>query len=137
MKYVSTLLVACITCTAVFAGTNGNNKSTSLNQLDGTIIDAETKRPLAEVFVVVRNTNTKAEVVVKTNADGKFSIGKLPEGNYYIRCRKDAYSPAEKANITIKQQLTTRVHFELETLEAAEGVGGDHRDMLFQRFFLR
>jgi hypothetical protein len=113
-----------ILITAIFAfiaqlsfATTGSN-STSTASVSGTVLDANTKKPLAEVTVVAVTGNQKSEVAT-TNALGQFKISSLPQGTYTIKLSKEEYRTTEKKDVVLKPENTAKVTVEMiaETLE--------------------
>lgn len=112
------LIAAILVCLAhvgfASAGTNSNSSAA----VTGTVVDATTKKPLADVTIVAVNGSNKSEVVT-TNAQGQFRIHSLANGTYTIKLSKDDYKNQEKKEIVVKTDNTTRVTIEMvaETLE--------------------
>ncbi len=60
------------------------------SSIKGTVIDATSKKPIAEALVVIK----VAKVAVSTDANGKFSIGGITAGNYDAEVSADGYEDA-------------------------------------------
>jgi hypothetical protein len=101
-----------------FASTGSNSNSSA--SVSGTVVDATTKKPLADVTVVAVTANQKSEVVT-TNALGQFKISSLAQGTYTIRLAKDDYKSAEKKDVVVKPENSTKVTVEMiaEELETS------------------
>lgn len=112
------LIAAILVCLAhvgfASAGTNSNSSAA----VTGTVVDATTKKPLADVTIVAVNGSNKSEVVT-TNAQGQFRISTLATGTYTIKLSKDDYKSQEKKDVVVKTDNTARVSIEMvaETLE--------------------
>jgi outer membrane receptor for ferrienterochelin and colicins len=75
----------------------------------GTVIDADSREPLAGYRVMVEHTTVGAI----TNHKGEFTINKAPIGNHTIMATGVAYKPQRKT-IDIQANQTHEVDFELE-----------------------
>jgi len=115
-----TLVVALLMFIANFGfASAGNNSTTSGNCVSGTVIDASTKKPLADVTIVAVSGNTKSEVVT-TNAQGQFKISSLTQGTYVIKLSRDDYKSQEKKDVVVKADAGTKLNIEMvaEALES-------------------
>jgi hypothetical protein len=97
----------------------GNNSNSSAS-VSGTVVDANTKKPLADVTIIAVTGTTKSEVVT-TNSQGQFKISSLPQGTYTIKLSKDDYKSQEKKDVVVKPDNSTKVTVEMvaETLESS------------------
>jgi hypothetical protein len=116
---------------AFFVGSNiafantGNEKKGDPN-VYGTIVESGTKKPISDVTITAIHATTKAEHTIFTDINGNFKIAQLPSGSYKFKFEKENYKSTEKANIVIKQELTTKLNVEL-TNDKDEDVD-DHRN---------
>lgn len=101
-----------------FASTGSNSASNSSTCVSGTVVDATTKKPLADVTVVAVTSNLKSETVT-TNSQGQFKISSLVQGTYTIRLSKDDYRSQERKDVIVKSENSTKITVEMiaETLE--------------------
>ena len=115
-KILFAALLLCIAQLGFASGTNSKSNSLSVT---GTVVDANTKKPLADVSVVAVNGSNKSEVVT-TNAQGQFKISSLPQGTYTLKLSKDDYKNVDKKDVSIKTDNTSKVTIEMipESLEA-------------------
>lgn len=81
--------------------------------VSGNVVDATTKKPLAEVTVTAINTSSKKEHTITTDANGEFKISQLPVGTYKFKFQKDNYRAGEKANVNVKQESPTKLNIEI------------------------
>jgi hypothetical protein len=90
--------------------------------LTGTIVDAETKRPLADAVVTARSSSLQGEQLVVTDASGTYRIPNLPPGEYTLSVDRDAYRPYARAGVPLRTSSTIRLNVELlpEALSAEE-----------------
>ncbi|HXF96274.1 MAG TPA: SusC/RagA family TonB-linked outer membrane protein, partial [Gemmatimonadales bacterium] len=75
-------------------------------RIQGTVLDANTQRPLAGVEIVLVGS-TRAAV---SNAAGVFVIGDVPPGEAVLRAKLIGFSPAEQ-RVTVTADQTARVEF--------------------------
>ena len=80
--------------------------------LDGTVLDALTRLPLDGANVRLWSTNLDGEVTATTGAQGDYSVGELPIGNYTVRVTMDGYLPFARearasagATVTVNAEL--------------------------------
>src|SRR6185436_8797853 len=94
--------------------------------LTGTIVDAATKKPLADVVVTATSPALQGEQTVVTDASGSYRIPNLPPGAYSLRVDRDTYRPYSRGGISMRLNTTLRVNAELlpetVTLKAEEVV---------------
>ncbi|HEX3695425.1 MAG TPA: TonB-dependent receptor [Polyangia bacterium] len=92
--------------------------------LTGTVTDAATKAPVADVVVTATSPNLQGEQVVVTDSSGFYRIPTLPPGAYTLRFDKEAYKPLARDGISLRSDTTIRLNAELlpEALQAEEVV---------------
>ncbi|HXI55392.1 MAG TPA: TonB-dependent receptor [Polyangia bacterium] len=92
--------------------------------LTGTITDAATKKPVADVVVTATSPNLQGEQIVVTDASGFYRIPSLPPGVYTLRFDKEAFKPLAREGIELRSETTMRLNVELlpEALQAEEVV---------------
>ncbi|MFO0761632.1 MAG: TonB-dependent receptor [Byssovorax sp.] len=92
----------------------------------GTILDASTKKPLADAVVTVTSPALQGEQVVVTDGSGSYRIPNLPPGDYTLRIDRDTFRPYARGGISMRSNSTIRVNAELlpetVTLKAEEVV---------------
>ncbi|MCY1077296.1 mucoidy inhibitor MuiA family protein [Archangium lansingense] len=79
----------------------------------GTVVDAETKRPLMDVVVTVTSPSLQGEQVVVTDARGQYRIPELPPGIYAMRFDREAFRPFSRSEIQLRLERTIRVNVEM------------------------
>lgn len=96
--------------------------------LVGTVVDASSKKPVADVVVTVTSPNLQSEQVVVTDATGTFRVPDLPPGEYVLRLEKEAYKPFSRDAIGLRADSTIRLNAQLlpEQLKAEEVVVVGH-----------
>lgn len=79
----------------------------------GTVIDAQSRRPIADVVVTATSPNLQGEQTVVTDAQGNYRIPQLPPGVYTLRFENDSYKPYARSDIQLKLNRTIRVNVEM------------------------
>lgn len=90
--------------------------------LIGTVRDASSKAPVADVVVTVTSPALQGEQVVVTDGTGQYRIPQLPPGDYTLRLEKETYRPSSRGGVTLRVGSTIRVNIELlpEAIKAEE-----------------
>ena len=103
--------------------TAGSASAQGTAVLTGTIVDAATKKPLADVVVTVTSPALQGEQTVVTDGSGSYRIPNLPQGDYSLRLDREQYRPYSRGGITMRGNSTIRVNAELlpETVQLTEG----------------
>jgi hypothetical protein len=78
--------------------------------IKGSVTDYETKTLLPGTNVLIVGTPMGAAA----DAEGKFTIQKVPVGNYTLEFRIIGYAPLRKTDIIVKSERSTIVHAELK-----------------------
>lgn len=112
------LFIAFLICAAQFGFASAGSNSTNSASVTGTVLDASTKKPLADVTIVAVNGANKETVT--TNSQGQFKIHTLPQGSYTLKVSKEEYKSSEKKEVVVKTDQTTKVTIEMvaETMDA-------------------
>ena len=82
-------------------------------QLVGQVVDASTKKPVADVVVTATSPQLQGEQVVVTDASGNYRIPQLSLGTYTLRFEKESYRPYSRAGIELRAESTIRLNVEL------------------------
>jgi hypothetical protein len=93
--------------------TNAAAQWRAFGALSGTVVDASTRRPLADVVVTATSPALQGEQVVVTNAAGFFQIPGLPVGSYFLAFEKDGYKRFQRDDVAVHANITYRVNAEL------------------------
>lgn len=92
----------------------------------GIVVDAGTKRPVADVMIIARGQETGDEQKFTTDQHGQYKIPSLPAGTYTIRFEKNNYKPVEKKNLAVKKlSQSAKINIEL-TQDDDEGEEDHH-----------
>src|SRR5947207_2609831 len=118
----------------IIFGTSGSlcfaneNRVCSDCSFTGIVIDATSKKPMADVIIVAKGASSNNEQKVITDEQGQFSIPSLPAGTYTLRFEKNNYKPLEKKNIIVKNS-SSKLNIELLVKENKEE---DHHNWLLK-----
>jgi outer membrane receptor protein involved in Fe transport len=93
--------------------TAGSASAQGTAVLTGTIVDAATKKPLADVVVTVTSPALQGEQTVVTDGSGSYRVPNLPQGDYSLRLDRDSFRPYARGGITMRGNSTIRVNAEL------------------------
>lgn len=130
MRKILLLVMVVFSSQFVFANVGGVEKKGE-PVISGTVIDANSKKPLADVSITAVHSITKAEHTVLTDINGNFKIPQLPIGSYKFKFEKEQYKSAEKNNISIKQDNTTKLNIELTNYKDEELEEGRNWNLKF------
>jgi hypothetical protein len=81
--------------------------------LTGTVVDASTKAPIADVVVTATSPTLQGEQVVVTDATGLYRVPQLSVGVFTLRFEKEAYRPFSRTGIDVPADRTLRLNVEL------------------------
>jgi len=84
-----------------------------MSALEGTVIDAKTRKPLAGVSVTATDTLPQSGTTVHTDAAGNYHLGTLEPGIYTLQFAMDGYDPYTRDGIELQMNRTIRVNGEL------------------------
>ena len=86
----------------------------------GTVLDARTQTPLAEVTVMAKSPVLNGEQTGVTDERGKFEISLLPIGTYSLSIQHKGFQPFNPEGLTIKPRRTVKVRLQLIPEETPE-----------------
>ncbi|HLL01267.1 MAG TPA: TonB-dependent receptor [Myxococcaceae bacterium] len=81
--------------------------------ITGTILDAESKRPVEDATVTLTSPSLQGEQTVVTDSTGLYRVPQLPPGNYTLRVEKEGFRPYGRGDITLRIDRTIRVNVEV------------------------
>ena len=82
--------------------------------ITGTVSDASTKQPAADVVVTATSPNLQGEQIVVTDAQRPATaFPQLPPGIYTLRFEKESFQPYSAPDIQLRLDRTIRVNVEL------------------------
>ena len=79
----------------------------------GTVLDAATKKPVADVVVTLTSPSLQGEQVVVTDSAGFYRVPDLPPGHYGITLEKDGFKRYAHEGIELRGDSTLRMNAEL------------------------
>ena len=91
------------------------------SNLIGTVVDASTKAPIADVVVTATAPTLQGEQVVVTDATGTYRVPQLPPGVYTLRFEKETYRPFSRSAALLIDSCVMTDHFFISP--RAEGRG--------------
>ena len=98
-------------CLGLLAASSASAAGNSV--LTGTVIDAATRKPLANVVVTVTSPAMQGEQTVVTDAAGNYRVPQLPPGEYTIRLDGAGYNPRWQPGVMIRTNTTIRANMDL------------------------
>ena len=88
---------------------NGNGKKDDLN---GSVIHADTKKPLKDVSITAFLTSKKEKVVI-TDGSGNYTFDDLKPGTYKFVFEKDGYRKVTKEKVIVKVDEGFQLNIEM------------------------
>jgi hypothetical protein len=79
----------------------------------GTVVAADTKKPVADVIVTAVSPNLQGEQAVVTDAQGQYRIPQLPPGVYTLQFVREGFRTLARSEIQLRLDRTIRVNIEL------------------------
>jgi Ca-activated chloride channel family protein len=79
----------------------------------GQVVNADGKKPIADVVVTATSPNLQGEQIVVTDALGQYRIPQLPPGVYTLRFDKESFKPLSRPEVQLRLDRTIRVNVEL------------------------
>jgi hypothetical protein len=92
--------------------------------LTGTVTDAATGKPVADVVVTATSPALQGEEIVVTDNTGLYRIPQLPPGAYTLRLEKEQFKPYSRGDINLRSDRTIRLNVQMqpESVQAEEVV---------------
>ena len=113
------LAAALMTGVSVVANAGADDRNET-GSVQGTIFDAETKKPVANVTFTATIKKSSFQKEIMTDANGNFKISNVPVGEQSIIIDKVGYKASRKDGILIKEGIVLKVDFEV--IEAEEEI---------------
>ncbi len=113
-KFYKTALFICLAAllTFSFSSVGLSEYSGTTGKIAGRIVDAATNQGLPLVNVIIEGTTLGAA----TDAEGYFTIVKVPPGTHAVIARMMGYGEIKKTNVKVSVDLTTTVNFNLQVV---------------------
>jgi len=103
------LLGVVVTNAAATGPGTGNGKKDDLN---GSVIHADTKKPLKDVSITAFLTSKKEKVVI-TDGSGNYTFDDLKAGTYKFVFEKDGYKKVTKEKVIVKVDEGFQLNIEM------------------------
>jgi hypothetical protein len=111
-KWALCLLAGSLTACSAFASSEGEKKHEG--EVQGYVIDAITKKPVAGVAIsACSNRNCSETKAVVTDASGFFHIKELPAGGVKFKFEKKGYKHIKKEALPVKEGSTLKINVEI------------------------
>jgi hypothetical protein len=94
-----------------YAGTDKGNET---GIVQGTIIDAETKKPVPNVSFTAAIQKSSFQKDFVTDANGNFKIPNVPAGEHTIVIDNKNYKAVKKQHIQVREGLAIRLYLEVQ-----------------------
>ncbi len=104
----------------VYVPNAGETPSPDDYSIMGTVTDAATGNPIAEVVVILTDT----DVVEQTDAQGNYLIPVLPAGVYSLKIYKNGYALKDVSGVTVTEGAITTVNATLQAGAETGSVNG-------------
>ncbi|MCP3097353.1 mucoidy inhibitor MuiA family protein [Myxococcus sp. K15C18031901] len=101
---------------------NNGGQPSGQSHIIGTLIDAQSRQPMADVVVTATSPSLMGEQTVVSDAQGNYRLHALPSGRYTLRFEKEQYKPYARSDILLRMGRTIRVNVELLTESLGEVV---------------
>lgn len=120
MKFRQLTLTAFFLAMAALAQAGTDNPGEiDVEDLNGTVMDAHTRKPLRDVSVTIIG-QTKKEMIKVSDASGGYSFDDLKPGTYKLVFEKDGYKRQTREKVVIKANVLLQVNIEMEVQDNAE-----------------
>ena len=107
------LICRAVALASLLLAGNALAQANTTSVLTGTVLDASTKVPVADVVVTATSPSLVGEQVVVTDSSGSYRVPQLPPGTYSLRFEKETYRPYSRAGIDVPADRTLRLNVEL------------------------
>ena len=81
--------------------------------LTGSVINANTRQPVADAVVTATSPSLQGEQTVVTDKSGNYQLPQLPPGVYTLRLDAQGFQPYARGDITLRLNRTIRLNVEL------------------------
>nr|WP_255203203.1 carboxypeptidase regulatory-like domain-containing protein [Myxococcus sp. AM011] len=88
----------------------------------GTVVNAQSLQPMADVVVTVTSPEFPGDLVVRTDAQGTYRVPELSPGVYTLVFEKEPYQPFMRDDVRLRLNRTLRVNVALPLVRIDEPV---------------
>ncbi|MFP2932189.1 carboxypeptidase-like regulatory domain-containing protein [Pyxidicoccus sp. 3LG] len=106
---MKTLLRGSLVCALLLSTASAANDSTII----GTVTDAQSRGPVADVVVTVSSPVLPGEQTTLTDAQGNYRLPQLPAGEYTLRFEMEGFHPYARQKLQLRPNRKIRVNAEL------------------------
>ncbi|WP_426755336.1 TonB-dependent receptor [Myxococcus sp. Y35] len=85
-----------------------------LSAIVGTVIDAQSGQPIAEVVVTMTSSEEEGERIAVTRPDGSYRLPNLRPGDYVLRFEREHFEPYVLTALTVREGRSLRVNVTLQ-----------------------
>lgn len=84
-----------------------------IGTITGRIIDAQTKKPVAQVVVTFTSPALPGELDTISDSSGEYTCINLPLGTYTLRAETFEYKPYTRGHINLESSTPITINFEM------------------------
>jgi hypothetical protein len=81
--------------------------------ITGNVIDKTTKKPVADMIIVLTGTSLESEEIAHSGNDGGYRFANLQPGLFTVSVVNDGYNPYERRDLAVNAGQTYRLRIEL------------------------
>ena len=114
------LLLTCLVVFATLIGranitppNNGETGAIGKNEINGSVIHTDTKKPLNNVIVTAYSSNKKEKVAV-TDTNGNYNFDELKPGTYKFVFEKNGFKKITREKVVVKTDESFQLNIELD-----------------------
>lgn len=93
------------------------NEGNETGSVQGTILDAETKKPIGNVTFTASIKKSAFQKEIVTDANGNYKISNVPVGEHSLIIDKVGYRASRKDGVVVKDGMLYKVDFEVTEAE--------------------
>ncbi len=130
MRQKSILLALCLLGSFMAMANNNGPGNGSKDELNGVVIQAESKKPLKDVSITAYLNNSRKEKIVITDETGGFNFDELKPGVYKFVFEKTGFKKVTREKVMIKTDEAFQMQIEMiavgdyEILPSPFSIGG-------------
>ena len=89
--------------------------------LQGSVVDANTKKPVQGVIVSICTNKCQERKEVTTDATGNFKVPQMPFGEVTIVLEKKGYKTYRREGVLLKEGMSIKLNMDIKSEEEKEG----------------
>lgn len=110
------LLIGCLLAGSLAMANSGEKNRKEIPDMNGSITEAATGKPLKDVFVTAYESSRKEKVVL-SDGNGNFSLTDLKPGKYKFVFEKDGFKKVVREKIVLKINEDQMLNIEMDAEE--------------------